>query len=329
MVIATIDLIIQSLKEFGSRLQVIGLLPTFLAVSVVTFMFAADAPANELSWHRVVAVAASIGGPGVIVVSAVSIAIAVSLQPLQFRLVQLMEGYWPAWFPASLARVGVWFETRRRERLRDRLTSSPNLISTTARTVARERAQNAESQLHQRFPSQDRLLPTALGNALRASEDSVGQRYGLQSVVIWPRLFHLLPDKVRSGMDDEVTQLDVSVRLTFTWTLAGVASAIVLAQNLPALMKHPTWILVVLAVFSLARLSYQSAVESAIAQGVDLEVAIDLYRARVIDAMRLHPTDSLDAERRVFRELCELFQDPESTQNLVFDPNARAGGPPE
>jgi hypothetical protein len=271
--------------------------------------------------------AKSIWGPGAIVISAASIAIAVSLQPLQFRLVQLMEGYWPSWFPAFLAQFGVWVENRRRERLLDRLTSPTDLKSGTATIVADERAQTAESQLRQRFPSKDRLLPTALGNALRASEDSVGQRYGLQSVVIWPRLFHLLPERVRSGMDDEVTQLDVSVRLAFTWTLAGVTGSIVLLDDVSALVKNPLWIIVVLAIFILARLSYQSAVESAIAQGVDLEVAIDLYRARVIDAMRLYPTESLEAERQVFRELCDLFQDPASTHELLFDPNARAGGP--
>ena len=290
-------------------------------------MVAAGAPATGFSWSQIEKAAAAIGGPGAIVISAASIAIAVSLQPLQFRLVQLMEGYWPAWFPAFLARVGVRLQAERRNRLIRRLSVAPDLDSNAA-IVARERALNAESQLNQRFPEQDRLLPTALGNALRASEDSVGQRYGLQSVVIWPRLFHLLPNEVRSGMDDEVTQLDVSVRLAFTWTLAGIVSAIVLADDLTGLAKNPLWILVVLAVFILARLSYQSAVESAIAQGVDLEVAIDLYRARVIDAMRLYPTESLEAERVVFRELCDLFQDPASPKDLVFDPKARAGGPP-
>jgi hypothetical protein len=130
-------------------------------------------------------------------------------------------------------------------------------------------------------------------------------------------------------MDDEVTQLDVSVRLTVTWALAGIVSLLVLMRDLAALFEHPLWMAVVAGIFMLARLSYQSAVESAIAQGVDLEVAIDLYRARVIDAMRLHPTGSLKEERRVFGELCELFQTRSgSATNLRFKPTARAGGGP-
>lgn len=320
-------IIVQALKDFGSRLQVIGLLPTILAVGVVSFMIAAGAPKQELSWALIEAVALSIGGTGVVVISAVSVAIAVSLQPLQFRLVQLMEGYWPAWFPEFLFRLGIWSEMRRRERILDRMVPSPRRASSAAHIAADERAQIAESQLRQRFPGQDRLLPTALGNALRASEDSVGQRYGLESVVIWPRLFHLLPEPVRSGMDDEVTQLDVSTRLAVTWTFAGVISALVLTRNPAALLVNPLWLAVVASIFVLARLSYQSAVESAIAQGLDLEVAIDLYRARVIDAMRLHPTTSLVEERQVFDELCVLFQTPSrSTQDLQFNPEARAGG---
>lgn len=318
--------IVEALKDFGSRLQVIGLLPTLLAVGVIAFMVAADAPAVSLSWATIQTATASIGVAGAVVITAVSIAVAVSLQPLQFRLVQLMEGYWPAWFPRFLVRLGIWFEMRRRRRLQSRMSFVPS-NSAAASIAERERAQSAEMQLQQRFPERDRLLPTALGNALRASEDSVGRRYGLDSVTIWPRLFHLLPERVRAGMDDEVTQLDVSVRLTVTWTSAGIVGSALLARDVLALLKHPLWVAVVVGIFVLARLSYQSAVESAIGQGVDLEVAIDLYRARVIDAMRLSPTVSLHEEREVFGELCELFRTPTASDiDLTFNANARAGG---
>jgi len=294
---------------------------------VVAFLVAADAPKQQVSIATIETAASSIGGIGVLIIFAVSAAVAVSLQPMQFRLVQLLEGYWPAWFPPFLLRFGIWLEQRRRDRIRRRLVIVSRRIAPTAEAAARERAQAAETQLRQRFPAQERLLPTALGNALRASEDTVGQRYGLESVVIWPRLFPLLPDRVRDGVDDEVTQLDVSVRLAVTWTLAGAISTSWLLRDLSSLGHNHPWLLVPAGVFVLARLSYQSAVESAIAQGVDLEVAIDLYRARVIDAMRLHSTVSLEHERRVFGELCELFQTPSvSTQNLHFKTTARAGG---
>jgi len=297
---------------------------------VVAFLVAADAPVKPVSFATIQGAASSIGGVGALVIFTASAAIAVSLQPLQFRLVQLMEGYWPAWFPQFLLRLGIRLERSRRDRVRARLAIVSRSSAPAAQAAARERAQTAETQLRQRFPAEERLLPTALGNALRASEDMVGQRYGLESVIIWPRLFPLLPDRVRNGVDDEVTQLDVAVRLAVTWTVAGLVGLGWLFCEPAALWQNPTWMLVPVGVFVLARLSYQSGVESAIAQGVDLEVAIDLYRARVIDAMRLHPTVSLEQERRVFRELCELFQTPSpSSRNLHFKSSARAGGSAE
>jgi len=314
------------LKDFGSRLQVIGLLPTILAVGVVTFLVAADAPSNSLSWSTIQEAVTSIGGVGLIVISGVSVAVAISLQPLQFRLVQLLEGYWPAWFPQWMARLGVRLEMNRRDRIKRRLRPGKLRKTVAAEVTALERAQAAESQIRERFPADDRMLPTALGNALRAAEDTVGQRYDLESVVIWPRLFQVLPERIRTAIDDEVTQLDVSARLTVTWTLAGMVCLLWLLRDVAALLENPLWLAVVASVFLLARLSYQSAVESAIAHGVDLEVAIDLYRARVIDAMRLYPTVSLKQERRVFRELSGLFRESSpSDRNLHFVATARAG----
>lgn len=306
-------------------------MPTLLAVGVVVFLIAADAPWRSPSWSTIRIAIESIGIAGAVAIFAVSVAVAVSLQPLQFRLVQLLEGYWPLWVPRFVVLFGIRCEMHRRGRLVDRQDIDSLGNSSAARIAALERAQAAGDQLNQRFPPrEDRLLPTALGNALRASEDRVGKRYDLDSVTIWTRLFPLLPERFRAGFDDEVTQLDVSVRLSVTWAVAGTLGLLWLLRDLTALIAHPLWMAVPASLYVLARLSYQSAVESAIAQGVDLEVAVDLYRARVIDAMRLNPTNSLDQERRVFRELCVLFQTSGiSTQNLHFRSTARAGGPDE
>ncbi|PIE27725.1 MAG: hypothetical protein CSA58_02710, partial [Micrococcales bacterium] len=85
------------------------------------------------------------------------------------------------------------------------------------------------------------------------------------------------------------------------------------------LVEHPFWALLIVGIWSLARLSYLSAVESAIAHGLDVEVAIDLYRAKVIDAMRLPLPDKMSRERRVFRRLCGLFRTHGvSSQEFVF-----------
>lgn len=275
---------------------------------MVAFFLAADAPSEPLNWDNTIVAAQSIGLTGAVVITAVSVALAISLQPLQFRLVQLLEGYWPTWAPLWVARLGVWAQGKRLERITGRMSAKSADASEAARIAADERIHTAETQVLERFPNPDRLLPTSLGNALRAAEDRVGQRYGLESVVIWPRLFRLLPAEVQTALDDEVTQLDVSARLSVTWFVAGAVSAGIVLAEPSALLTHPLWVVMVLAVCVLARLSYSSAVESAIAHGSDIEIVVDLYRSLVIDAMRLPAAQRMSEERRTFRRLCRLFQ---------------------
>lgn len=282
-------------------------------------MLAADAPSEPLSWTSSNKAVRSIGLSGALVITGVSTALAVSLQPLQFRLVQLLEGYWPAWAPSALARIGMWSETRRRTRIPRRIAMSGVPTSPSARIAALERSQTAETQVRERFPETDRTLPTALGNALRASEDRAGARYGVESVVIWPRLFRVLPPDVRSALDDEVDQLDVSARLTVTWSIAATVGTLIVLHDPSGLWENPSWAALVGGLWVLSRLSYLAAVESAVAHGLDVEVAIDLYRARVVDAMRLPMPAKMSHERRLFRRLCRLFQAGGPTQQeFVF-----------
>jgi hypothetical protein len=72
-----------------------------------------------------------------------------------------------------------------------------------------QRQHFAISQLRLAYlPKPKRLLPTRLGNALRAAEDRAGQRYGLLTVTILPRLYPYLSERVRRPCN----QLDVAVR---------------------------------------------------------------------------------------------------------------------
>lgn len=104
-----------------------------------------------------------------------------------------------------------------------------------------------------------------------------------------------------------------------TWLAAAiVSSGIVLSR--PALaVEHWGWLLIVAALWLLAWLAYRSAIESAEAQGVDIEVAIDLYRHNLVEAMRLPETRSLSEDRTVFPVLCKLFTTYESDHDIELD----------
>jgi hypothetical protein len=283
-----------------------------LAVFVLTFLVVADAPRSQVNGTTAVNAARAIGTGGAIAVAVVAVAISVTLQPLQFRMVQLMEGYWPIGRRGLIFRFFVGIQRRRYERCQSKLTH-PGSGSAAGRRAAEERISNALNRLTERFPSPDRLLPTGLGNVLRSAEDRVGARYGIESVTIWPRLFPLLPAELQASIEDEVIQLDVSVRLAVTWLGTATVSSVLLVSDLEHLVRNPGWVLIVALLWLLAWLSYLAAIESAIAHGIDIEVAIDLHRHLVVDAMRLPSTTRLSEDRRVFKKLCRLF--------VTYDPD--------
>lgn len=295
-------------KDFGARLQAVGLLPTLLAVAFLAYLLVAKAPTASLTFETITATAEAIGGTGAVVITGIAIAVSVTLQPLQFRLVQILEGYWPTGPLRILFRVGVRVQRWRYERLQDQLTSAVNYPHDAARRSAQERISVAEIRILERFPDEDRLLPTALGNALRSAEDRAGRRYGAEVVVLWPRLFPLLPAQLRADIEDEVTQLDVSARLTVTWAVTGLISSTLLLLHPIRAAHNWEWAVIVTAVWLLAWLSYQSAVESAVAHGLDIEVALDLHRSLVVSAMRLPEPSRLSSEQRVLGMLCRLYR---------------------
>lgn len=144
----------------------------------------------------------------------------------------------------------------------------------------------------------------------------MGQRYGMEVVTLWPRLHASLPKEVRDELDDETTQLDVACRLTVTWLVAAIVASGVVLSSPDLAIKHWGWLLVVGGVWLLAWLAYRSAIESAEAQGTDIEVVVDLYRHHLIDAMRLPETRSLSEDRKVFPVLVELFTIYEADHGL-------------
>lgn len=292
---------------------------------MVAFILASGAPSSPLTWELVSSTAKNVSAASAVAVLALAIAIAVTLQPLQFRLVQLLEGYWPNG-PHIFFRIGIAIQRRRYERLQDQLTGELSYASEVKERAANERMQMAELRLIERFPKPERLLPTALGNALRSSEDRAGKRYGAEAVVLWPRLYPLLPVEMRAAVEDEVNQLDVSARLTITWLVTAVASCLCLLRDPTSLTQHPSWLVVPTVTCLLAWLSYQAAIESAVAHGLDIEVALDLHRSLLVSAMRLPEPGRLSVERRTMERLCQLFQTDDEGHSIELDYKPRAPG---
>jgi hypothetical protein len=154
-------------------------------------------------------------------------------------------------------------------------------------------------QLRHRFPPESLLLPTSLGNVLRAAEYRAGRAYGLDSVVIWPRLYPLLPETVRNSVDDVRLQLDVAARFTAVFLLGTVFSAALL-------ITHTWWLLLPAFTLLLAWISYRASVNAAAAYGVGVETAFDLGHLRA--ALHLRQPPDRASERANNRQLTDFFR---------------------
>jgi hypothetical protein len=147
------------------------------------------------------------------------------------------------------------------------------------------------------FPAPDRLLPTRLGNTLRSIEDNAGQRYGLNTITVWPRLYPTLSEPLRDQANRARDDYDTAARLCAGLALLAVVFAALL---LPA---GGWWRLapVVLATFSF--IAYRAACSGARYYGLVVYTAFDLHRFDLLVRLRLdlpeRPVDELHVNRRI------------------------------
>lgn len=125
------------------------------------------------------------------------------------------------------------------------------------------------------YPAENRVLPTRLGNVLRAVEDEIklGENENLEGYVV--RHHNQLPAALQSQHKDYRTRLDMYCSLTLAFSMLIVVSIATLNN------VSPLWgmAIAVIAYALMACLSYQAAIASARSYGLILR-EIPQYLAR-------------------------------------------------
>jgi hypothetical protein len=195
-------------------------------------------------------------------------------------LTRLWEGYWPrgreAW-PAA------WRIARHRKRW-DRLDLQRD---------------DDYMRRYYGFPvGKGDLLPTRLGNALRAAADYAGddERYGMDAVFYWPRLYlgELGPADTRTLVEDYRSGLD---RMVLLASLAAIFPFAGLVVRAVADASWLAWLVSAVVALLVAWLAYEAAVRSAVAFGDVVRACFDLYRRPLMKQFGLALPDSLAVER--------------------------------
>lgn len=205
------------------------------------------------------------------------------VKTLQFRLLRWLEGYgWPQWlrnwrthhyeqqYQKKLAR---WKELVKKQR------SNPLTAAELWEYVAldKEMVISPESNLR---------MPTRLGNILRGYEQRPREKYGLDMIICWPRLWLLLPQQTQQKLTAARSALDEAVQI-IAW---GMLFLIWMIWS---------WRLALLIALLLMWGGYRLALHSADIYGQLLEATFDVHRHLLYQALRWDlPEDSAGEKKQ-------------------------------
>ncbi|BDI33651.1 hypothetical protein CCAX7_57020 [Capsulimonas corticalis] len=143
-------------------------------------------------------------------------------------------------------------------------------------------------------PDESQVMPTRLGNILRAAEAYPRVHYNMNAVVLWSRLASVLPDPAAAGLEDARMFLDFMLVLCVSSFLFAATSAVYLAAAHAASIL--TWF--VLISLGVSWLCYHGMLNAAIVYGEAVKTAFDLHRWALLEAVHL-AAPANNAEERV------------------------------
>jgi hypothetical protein len=279
------------------RIVVVGLLPTASLMVVVLGLLASGAPTTSPNVARLMERVGGLRLSHLLALAVCALALTILVQPFQLRLLRLFEGYgWEGFaLGRAIRRIGIQRQLRRLQRL-DQMAFS---VAGNAEEAQRQLLATVQRRAY--YPSDPAsLLPTRLGNALRAAEDRAGQRYGLDTNACMPRLYPHLSERLTQVLNDRRNQLDVAVRLCAVLLLATVIST-------PILVGDGWWLAVPAATGLLAWVAYRGAVYAAVNYGQALYVAFDLHRFDMVRGLHYSPPPR-EREQAFNSELSEFLR---------------------
>jgi hypothetical protein len=184
-------------------------------------------------------------------------------------VVRFAEGYWPDRFD----RVCDWLIARAERRTaaeKHRLNELRESFDSLTPRELREYAK-LDELLEISTPKHD-PLPTKLGNVLRAAENQPADRYGLNTLVCWPRLWLVLPESTKQELTGTRNGLDRAAIIAF-WGGVGLV------------WTAWTWLAIPIALITV-HFAYASMLRAAATYGDLLVAAFDVHRRSLYNGLR-------------------------------------------
>ncbi|NMF66134.1 hypothetical protein DP113_05615 [Brasilonema octagenarum UFV-E1] len=159
--------------------------------------------------------------------------------------------------------------------------------------------------LYYPLPTQpEQVMPTRLGNILRNAELYSRDRYDIDAVLIWPRLYNLFPGHFIETIAEAKSSLD------FMLVVSALSSIFALFSGIYLVIVKASGLLFLTCFWGglfLAWLTYQSALGSALLYAQQIKAGFDLYRHELLKQMRLELPNTPLEEPELWEKIGQLL----------------------
>ncbi len=192
-----------------------------------------------------------------------------------------------------------------------------------------------------------KILPTRLGNVLRASENYPNRRYGLDGVDMWPRLVAILPDDFVAALEEQNNRFMFLINsslviwfLVLCCLLVLLVTTMILFYNLictggegimggictysstmiiPDLVRSILLRLIIGSMLALVAYAlYSFGVEAASDFSCFIRSGYDLYRFDLLKQLKFDMPDTLEIEQGVWKQISDFFLTDELFRKKEF-----------
>lgn len=228
------------------------------------------------------------------------------VQKFDLSVLRFLEGYWSRWLYPLRRWMIQQIERDFQQKDKRWQTLADKKDKQVITNEELEEYITLDGQLMQ-FPSQPhRLMPTELGNILRAAESRPYDKYGLDAVICWSRLWLVLPDGVKKELQEARSNLNTAARF-WLWSLLFIVWTIW------------AWWAILAGLLGMI-FAYYWAIDVASVYCSLLESAFDLYRLELYKSLRWPIPINPKQEKELGKQLTRYLLRGSDGDRPIFKP---------
>lgn len=195
---------------------------------------------------------------------------------------------------------------------KDSLTESVNERISYLESLIKYKKDNIKLELNRDYPQEEaRILPTKLGNVLRAFEDYPTIRYGMDSIDLWIRMLLILEEKkFLQFISNEKVTFDFLINMCIVFVTLSVVIVISVFLN----VQTRIYLFASLFLLVVSFLCYRACIFSGRDMGDYFCAAFDLYRHELNKSLLLEelPSNNLKKEKEHWQSVSRFILNAET-----------------